>query len=175
MKSENQTRAAGFSRAVGRRSSGRRSVFSARLFAFIFTFHFSLFAFGGPADDDFLFAYKLMQRGDLQEAGTAFDTFLEKFPNDDARGDALYFRAALHRKAGEQKAAADVLTAITPRTAPRRVPAYVVALLRGQVLTDLGRYDEAVAELEKDRPGAAAPGCGGVDVLAQGSGLPRGG
>ena len=112
----------------------------------------TLAAQAGPADDDFLFAYKLMQRGDLVEAGAAFDTFLEKFPNDDARGDALYFRAALYRKAGAQQAAADVLAAITPRTAPRRVPAYVVALLRGQVLTDLGRYDDAVAELEKIDP-----------------------
>jgi len=123
----------------------------------ICAFHFALCALAAsagasPASDDFLFAYKLMQRGDLVEAGTAFDTFLEKFPSDDARGDALYFRAALHRKAGEQEAAADVLTAITPRTAPRRVPAYVVALLRGQVLTDLGRYDDAVAELEKIDP-----------------------
>ena len=105
-----------------------------------------------PADDDFLFAYKLMQRGDLKEAGAAFDAFLDKFPNDSARGDALYFRAALHRKTGAQQAAADVLTAITPRTAPRRVPAYVVALLRGQVLTDLGSYDQAVTELEKIDP-----------------------
>ncbi len=124
---------------------------------FVFAFVCSFFAFAdragaSPADDDFLFAYRLMQRGDLAEAGAAFDAFLERFPNDAARGDALYFRAALHRKAGAQQAAADVLTAITPRTVPRRVPAYAVALLRGQVLTDLGRYDAAVTELEKIDP-----------------------
>ncbi len=105
-----------------------------------------------PASDEFLFAYKLMQRGDLVEAGTAFDTFLEKFPQDTARGDALYFRAALYRKAGASKAAADVLTAITAKSTPRRVPPYVVELLRGQVLTDLGDYEPAIEALEKIDP-----------------------
>ncbi|MEO1237338.1 MAG: hypothetical protein AAFX76_11175, partial [Planctomycetota bacterium] len=32
-----------------------------------------------PAEQEFLFAYKLMQRGDAAEAGAAFDAFLEKF------------------------------------------------------------------------------------------------
>lgn len=101
------------------------------------------------SQQEFLFAYKLMQRGDLAEAGPAFDTFLEKFPQDESRGDALYFRAAIYRQSGALQAAAEVLAGATGQHVPKRVPAYAVQLLRGQVLTDLGRYDEALTSLEK--------------------------
>lgn len=100
------------------------------------------------SQQEFLFAYKLMQRGDLAEAGEAFDTFLEKFPQDESRGDALYFRAAIYRQNGALQAAAELLAGATGNSAPKRVPAYAVQLLRGQVLTDLERYDEALASLE---------------------------
>ncbi len=105
------------------------------------------------AEQEFLFAYRLMQRGDLAEAGAAFDDFLEKFPQDDARGDVLYFRAALYRQAGALTAAAEVLEGVKINGAgggsmPRRVPAYAVGLLRGQVLTDLGEFDKALTVLE---------------------------
>ncbi|MEM7626035.1 MAG: tetratricopeptide repeat protein [Planctomycetota bacterium] len=102
-----------------------------------------------PAEQEFLFAYKLMQRGDTAEAGEAFDAFLEKFPQDAQRGDALYFRAALYRQNGALRAAAELLAGATGRFAPKRVPAYAVQLLRGQVLTDLGEYEQAIASLEQ--------------------------
>ena len=108
------------------------------------------------AQQEFLFAYKLMQRGDTAEAGAAFDAFLEKFPNDAQRGDALYFRAALYRRAGALRAASELLAGATGRSAPQRVPAYAVSLLRGQVLTDLGEYEPAIAALE-EIPVAALP------------------
>lgn len=96
-----------------------------------------------------MFAYKLMQRGDTAEAGEAFDAFLEKFPQDAQRGDALYFRAALYRQNGALRAAAELLAGATGRFSPQRVPAYAVQLLRGQVLTDLGEYEQAIASLEQ--------------------------
>jgi len=101
------------------------------------------------SQQEFLFAYKLMQRGDTAEAGEAFDAFLEKFPQDAQRGDALYFRAALYRQAGALRAAAELLAGATGNHTPQRVPAFAVQLLRGQVLTDLGQYDEALASLEQ--------------------------
>ncbi len=124
----------------------------------LFTIHSSLFtpaarAQASPADQEFLFAYKLMQRGDLAEAGGAFDAFLEKFPQDSQRGDALYFRAALYRQAGALEAAAELLAG-AQSSVPKRVPAYAVQLLRGQVLTDLGKYDAALESLERVDLGA---------------------
>ena len=108
--------------------------------------------------DQFLFAYKLMQRGDLAEAATAFDEYLDRYPQAEQRGDALYFRAALHRRDGELEEAVDLLDAAA---APSRVPGYLPVLLRGQLLTDLGRFDEAVTALEAlegdDLPEAARP------------------
>ena len=107
------------------------------------------FAQASAAEQEFLFAYKLMQRGDTAEAGAAFDAFLEKFPQDAQRGDALYFRAALYRQNGALRAASELLAGATGRFAPQRVPAYAVQLLQGQVLTDLGEYDQAIASLEQ--------------------------
>ena len=100
------------------------------------------------AEQEFLFAYRLMQRGDLAEAGVAFDEFLRKFPQDGARGDALYFRAALYRQAGALHAAAELLEGATGSATPQRVPGYAVQLLRGQVLTDLGDFGRALEVLE---------------------------
>lgn len=133
----------------------RQPVLTPRLFlavAILLTSFFAvpiLFAQASASQQEFLFAYKLMQRGDLVEAGEAFDTFLEKFPQDESRGDALYFRAAIYRQNGALQAAAELLAGATGNSAPKRVPAYAVQLLRGQVLTDLGQFDEALASLEK--------------------------
>jgi tetratricopeptide (TPR) repeat protein len=102
------------------------------------------------ARQQFMFAYKLMQRGDLAEAGQAFDDYLAKYPQDEQRGDAAYFRAALHRKAGETQKAADQLK---DAPAPSRVPEYMSDLLYGQVLVDLSEFEKALEVLERLEPG----------------------
>ncbi len=52
----------------------------------------------------------------------------------------------LHRRAGQNKAAAELLTDVPE---PKLVPAYAIDLLRGQVLSDLKQYDAAIASLNK--------------------------
>lgn len=99
-----------------------------------------------PAHQQFLFAYKLLQRGDDKLAADAFDDYLGRFPSGDKRGDAAYYRALLFRKAGQNDRAAQMLANVP---SPQLVPGYAVELLRGQVYTDLGRYDEAVKSLSR--------------------------
>lgn len=94
----------------------------------------------------FLFAYKLLQRGDLAEAATEFDEYLGAFPRGEKVGDAQYYRALLHRKDGSNERAAAMLDGAAE---PTLVPGYAVDLLRGQVLSDLNRYDEALTALER--------------------------
>lgn len=94
----------------------------------------------------FLFAYKLLQRGDLAEAAAEFDEYLGAFPRGEKLGDAQYYRALLHRKDGSNDRAAAMLDGAAD---PTLVPAYAVDLLRGQVLSDLRRFDEALAALER--------------------------
>lgn len=99
-----------------------------------------------PAYQQFLFAYRLLQRNEDREAANAFDEYLGQFPNDERRGDALYFRAMLARKAGDLEQAAKLLTSVPPTTF---VPHYAAPLLNAQVLVDLKRNDAAIAVLEK--------------------------
>lgn len=94
----------------------------------------------------FLFAYKLLQRGDLAEAAAEFDEYLGRFPRGDKLGDAQYYRALLHRKNGDNDQAAAMLA---DAAAPTLVPPYAVDLLKGQVLSDLGQFREALASLER--------------------------
>ncbi len=99
-----------------------------------------------PAHQQFLFAYKLLQRGDDQLAGEAFDDYLGQFPRDAKRGDALYYRALLHRRAGQNERAAAALSDVPE---PTLVPPHAVHLLRGQVLHDLGQHPRAVEALSR--------------------------
>ncbi|MFW6058806.1 MAG: tetratricopeptide repeat protein [Phycisphaeraceae bacterium] len=94
----------------------------------------------------FLFAYKLLQRGDDELAADEFDTYLGEYPAAPKRGDAMYYRALLHRRAGENEAAATLLEQAPD---PQLVPQYAAHLLRGQALSDLQRYDEALTVLER--------------------------
>ena len=94
----------------------------------------------------FLFAYKLLQRGDLAEAAAEFDEYLGRFPRGDKLGDAQYYRALLHRKNGANDQAAAMLEGAGE---PTLVPGYAVDLLRGQVLSDLGKFREALTALER--------------------------
>ncbi len=102
----------------------------------------------------FLFAYKLLQRGELEESAKEFEEYLGKFPNGEKLGDAQYYRALLHRRAGENGKAAELLEEAAK---PTLVPPYAVDLLSGQVLSDLGKYDEALKALEKIDTGELDP------------------
>lgn len=104
------------------------------------------FAQSDAEHQQFLFAYKLLQRGEVAEAASEFDEYLGKFPKGEKLGDVQYYRALLHRKAGDNAKAAAVLDGAAK---PTLVPAYAVDLLGGQVLSDLGRYDDALKALER--------------------------
>ena len=106
----------------------------------------SAFAQSDAEHQQFLFAYKLLQRGDLAEAASEFDEYLGAFPRGEKLGDAQYYRALLHRKNGSNDRAAAMLDGAA---APTLVPAYAVDLLRGQVLSDLRRFDDALVALER--------------------------
>ncbi len=98
------------------------------------------------ARQQFLFAYKLMQRGDNRLAGEAFDDYLGQFPEGENRGDALYYRALLFRQAGRSELAGQILIDVP---SPTLVPGYALDLLRGQVYSDVKDYDRAIAALER--------------------------
>lgn len=140
--------------ANGRINAGRsfrRSRF--RLFAIRYLL-FALLMLAAPAataqndaaNQQFLFAYKLMQRGDNQLAGEAFDDYLGQFPEAEHRGDALYYRALLFRQDDRSELAGRILIDVPP---PTLVPGYALDLLRGQVYSDLRDYDRAIASLER--------------------------
>lgn len=99
---------------------------------------------GEAARQQFLFAYKLLQRGDEKLAAEALDEYLGDFPRAERRGDAAYYRALLHRRAGELEAAAQRLD---DAPEPTLVPMHAVRLLAGQVLSDLKRHEEALEPL----------------------------
>jgi tetratricopeptide (TPR) repeat protein len=94
----------------------------------------------------FLFAYKLLQRGEVAEAASEFDEYLGKFPRGEKFGDAQYYRALLYRKAGQNERAAKLLA---DAKEPTIVPAYALKLLHGQVLSDQGKFKEALGPLEQ--------------------------
>lgn len=102
------------------------------------------------ADDaarrQFIFAYKLLQQGDDHLSADAFDQYLGDFPHAAMHSDGLYFRALLYHRAGKDKLAEQLLAKAGK---PKLVPGYAILLLRGQVLTDLKQYKNAVATLEK--------------------------
>lgn len=93
----------------------------------------------------FLFAYKLLQRGDVEEAAEEFDEYLGAFPQGEKLGDAQYYRALLYRRQGQNERAAAMLAGAAD---PTLVPTYAVGLLHGQVLSDLGHYEQALTSLE---------------------------
>lgn len=94
----------------------------------------------------FLFAYKLLQRGEVDEAAAEFDEYLGRFPRGEKLGDAHYYRALLFRKAGQDEKAVKLLAAAAE---PTIVPAYAIKLLHGQVLSDQGKFKDALGPLEQ--------------------------
>ncbi|MEM1444428.1 MAG: tetratricopeptide repeat protein [Planctomycetota bacterium] len=109
------------------------------------------------AHEQFVFAYKLMQRGDATEAATEFDRYLRDYPAAGKRTDAAYYRALLHREAGDPAAATRLLAGVDA-SAGELVPAYAVSLLRGQVLVDVGQFREALAVLGEVDSNGLDPG-----------------
>jgi tetratricopeptide (TPR) repeat protein len=107
-----------------------------------------------PAHQEFVFAYRLLQRGEDDSAREAFDEYLGKFPNDEKRGDALYYRALLERKANRNAKAAELLK---DAPAPKLVPDYAVLILKAQVAYDLGQHDQAAKWLEQINQGSLEP------------------
>jgi tetratricopeptide (TPR) repeat protein len=102
----------------------------------------------GAAHEQFVFAYRLLQRGETDLAKKAFDDYLTRFPGDEKVNDALYCRALLSRQQGDNRAAAEYLDRVgTGGT--KLVPDHAMLLLRGQVYSDLGQNDKALAALEK--------------------------
>lgn len=99
------------------------------------------------AHQQFVFAYRLLQRGDTKLAIEAFDDYLGKFPRDEKRGDALYFRALLAKQQNQTVKAQQYLDEKAP--APTLVPASAVLLLKGEVAADLHQYELALKSLER--------------------------
>ncbi|NBC97347.1 MAG: tetratricopeptide repeat protein [Deinococcus-Thermus bacterium] len=99
-----------------------------------------------PSHQQFLFAYKLLQRGEDELAAEAFDEYLADFPSAERRGDATYYRAMLHRRADDSQAAIDLLE---DAPAPTLVPAYAIDLLRGQAQADLKQHAAAAQSFER--------------------------
>lgn len=107
-----------------------------------------------PAYQQFVFAYRLLQRGEDRLATDAFDEYLKKYPQDERKGDATYYRALLASRAGENETAAKLLAACPP---PSPDLAMAVPLLHGQVYCELGKFDAALAVLEKVNPEKVEP------------------
>ncbi|MBI1336614.1 MAG: tetratricopeptide repeat protein [Phycisphaera sp.] len=106
------------------------------------------------AYQSFVFAYRLLQRGQDKAAAEAFDDYLGKFPSEPRRGDALYYRAMLARQAGEPTKAVKMLDGAPP---PTLVPAHAVPILLGQSYLDLHDNKKALAALEKVRIDSLEP------------------
>ncbi len=116
-------------------------------------------AHADSAHDQFVFAYKLMQRGDVAEAAAEFDRYLRDYPAAGKRADAAYYRALLFREAGDSASAARLLEGVNPGSA-ELVPGHAVSLLRGQVLVDTGDVGEALAVLGEVDAGRLDAGLG---------------
>ena len=97
------------------------------------------------AHNQFVLSYRLLQRGQYEQAAEAFDEYLGNFPRDEKRGDALYYRALLAMRADRRP---EALRLLAGAPAPKIVPGYAVPLLVGQLHTDLSRFDQALAALE---------------------------
>lgn len=93
----------------------------------------------------FLFAYKLLSRGLRNEAAAEFDRYLKQFPRGAKRGDAIYYRALLHRQQGESDKAVALLID-TPE--PTLVAPVRLSLLQAQALLDVKQPEEALAVLQ---------------------------
>lgn len=97
------------------------------------------------AHQQFVFAYRLLQREEYQLSAQAFDEYLARYPEDEKKGDALYYRALLARNVGQNQQAIGYLE---QNVAPLHVPDHAVLFLKGQVYSDLGQHEKAIQSLE---------------------------
>lgn len=108
------------------------------------------------AYQQFLFAYRLLERDELTMAAEAFDTFLLEYPNDRRAGDVSYYRALILRKQGDIDGAVRVLQDAPP---PTMLETWRPTMLQGQLLADARNLPRAVAVLQNidsdDLPDAA--------------------
>ena len=146
--------------ALGLRLGGvMRSVLAAScLSAALFVSPVAVHAQSSAELQQFRFAYKLMQRGEIDLAEEAFDQYIDEFPEGDKLGDAMYYRAVLFQHEGKSADAARMLSRIE---STKLVPEGAVNLLKGQVMLEQKWFDDALTTLEKVdvaklKPGAAA-------------------
>lgn len=105
------------------------------------------------ADDEaqrqFTFAYRLLERGELDLAKDAFVDFVRRFEKDMRVPDAVYYLALLSRQRGDLLMAREWITRVKQ---PHRVPVVAVHLLRGQIMLESQNAAEAVRALEAVNP-----------------------
>ena len=97
------------------------------------------------AHQQFVLAYRLLQRDQNADAIEAFETYLGSYPDDTRRDAALYYRALLATRLGNPEKAAECLENVGQTTL---VPKHAVALLMGQVYMKTGRPSDALRVLE---------------------------
>ncbi len=102
----------------------------------------------------FVFAYRLLQNGDAKTSAEAFDKYLDNFPKGEKRGDALYFRALLAWQAGKADQATKLLTDVP---AMKVVPEHRLHFLRGRIDIEQNRFDTALKSLEPIKLDALEP------------------
>ncbi|MBL4700411.1 MAG: hypothetical protein JKX85_04060 [Phycisphaeraceae bacterium] len=114
-------------------------------FAFAGLFTPSASAQNAVAHQQFVFAYRLLQREEYKLSMQAFDEYLARFPGDEKKGDALYYRGLLDRNVGHNVTAIGYLE---QNVAPLHVPDHAVLFLKGQIYSDLEQHQKAVGALE---------------------------
>ena len=93
----------------------------------------------------FVFAYRLLQNGDTSTSAEAFDKYLDNFPKGEKRGDALYFRALIAWQQNQRDKAAQLLVDVPDM---KVVPQHKLHFLRGRIDVEQGKYDNALKSLE---------------------------
>jgi|GEM_PF-5654257 len=101
------------------------------------------------ADQQFLFAYRLLQKNEQSMAAEALDEYLAKYPASLRSGDARYYRALLYQQQDEHESA---LSLLENAPSPTLLPAWRVTLLHAQVLTQSKQSAKAIAVLESIKP-----------------------
>jgi len=109
---------------------------------------------GGGADQQFVFAYRLLERGEREAAAEAFEAFLDAYPRDPRRPDARYYRALIAHQAGRHAQARDLLEGASE---PTRVPAHLFALLRARLAWTQEDAEAVLARLEPLETGGLEP------------------